>query len=58
ILSKSALFPTVSSQIGLLFSPNDEFTLVAYGKIPLVTEVDNHDEIIRVIYLKKELEHK
>lgn len=67
--SKSALFPTVSSQIGFLrtalekgiadlFSPNDEFTLVARGKIPLVIEVDNRDEIIRIIQLKKELEHK
>ncbi|KAG0036351.1 hypothetical protein BGZ82_004349 [Podila clonocystis] len=67
--SKSIAFPTVSSQIGFLrtalekgladlFSPNDEFTLVARGKIPLVIEVDNRDEIIRIIQLKKELEHK
>ncbi|KFH63752.1 hypothetical protein MVEG_10445 [Podila verticillata NRRL 6337] len=67
--SKSTLFPTVSSQIGFLctaleksladlFSPNDKFTLVARGKIPLVIEVNNRDEIICIIQLKKELEHK
>ncbi|KAF9368892.1 hypothetical protein CPB97_004168, partial [Podila verticillata] len=41
-----------------LASPNDEFTLDARGKIPLVIEVDNGDEIIRIIQLKRELEHK
>ncbi|KAG0211955.1 hypothetical protein BGX28_007036 [Mortierella sp. GBA30] len=66
--AKSSLFPTISSQIGFLrsalekgitdiFAPNDEFTLVARGKIPLVVEVHNRDEIIRLIQLKKSLEH-
>ncbi|KAG9323212.1 hypothetical protein KVV02_007944 [Mortierella alpina] len=65
--AKSTLFPTVSSQIkylrtalekGLqdLFTPNDEITLVARGKIPIVIEVHNRDEIIRLIQLKKNLE--
>ncbi|KAF9190539.1 hypothetical protein BGZ51_008477 [Haplosporangium sp. Z 767] len=66
--SKSTLFPTVSSQIGFLrktlenahsglLSPTDDFTAVASGKIPLVIEVENRDEIIRLIQIKKELEH-
>ncbi|KAG0265074.1 hypothetical protein BG011_005477 [Mortierella polycephala] len=65
--SKSILFPTVSSQIGFLrkafenahsglLSPTDDFTTVANGKLPLVIEVENRDEIIRLIQLKKELE--
>ncbi|KAI1291569.1 hypothetical protein EDD11_008850 [Mortierella claussenii] len=65
--SKSTLFPTVSSQIAFLraalekglsdlFRPNDEFTLAARGKIPLVIEVNNRDEIIRLIHLKKQLQ--
>ncbi|KAF9110482.1 hypothetical protein BGX27_006277 [Mortierella sp. AM989] len=66
--SKSKSFPTVSSQIrflrsalqkGLseLFHPNDEFALAATGKLPLVVEVENRDEIIRLIQLKKQLEY-
>ncbi|KAF9429712.1 hypothetical protein BGZ94_009739 [Podila epigama] len=67
--SKSALFSTVSSQIGFLrsalkkgiadlFAPNDDFTLVARGKIPLIVDVENRDEIIRIIQLKKDLEEE
>ncbi|KAF9367569.1 hypothetical protein CPB97_005567 [Podila verticillata] len=62
--SKSTLFPTIgilpTSLVRIvadLFSSNDEFTLVARGKIPLVIEVDNRHEIICIIQLK-ELEHK
>ncbi|KAF9110782.1 hypothetical protein BGX27_005894 [Mortierella sp. AM989] len=66
--SKSKSFPTVSSQIGFLrsalqkglselFHPNNEFALAATGKLPLVVEVENRDEIIRLIQLKKQLEH-
>ncbi|KAF8925052.1 hypothetical protein BGZ47_003511 [Haplosporangium gracile] len=63
--AKSVLFPTVSSQIAylrtslkkaLVSSTNEEFSLVVRGKLPLVIEVDNRDEIIRLIQLKKELE--
>ncbi|KAK3822422.1 MAG: hypothetical protein JOS17DRAFT_753523 [Linnemannia elongata] len=65
--SKSTLFPTVSSQIAYLrtnlkkalafpIPANEEFSLVVRGKLPLVIEVDNRDEIIRLIQLKKELE--
>ncbi|KAG0286257.1 hypothetical protein BGZ98_005156, partial [Dissophora globulifera] len=65
--SKSSLFPTVSSQIAFLrsslekglaelFHVENEFALAARGKIPLVIEVDNRDEIIRLIQLKKQLE--
>ncbi|KAF8928307.1 hypothetical protein BGZ58_009745 [Dissophora ornata] len=67
--SKSFLFPTVSSQIAFLrsalekglselFHPNDQFALAARGKIPLVIEVNNRDEIIRLIQLKKQLERE
>ncbi|KAF8971311.1 hypothetical protein BGZ46_010308 [Entomortierella lignicola] len=67
--SKSEAFPTVSSQIGFLrlalqkgltdiFHPTDEFAHVASGKLPLIVEVDNRDEIIRVIQLKKALERE
>ncbi|KAF9436290.1 hypothetical protein BGZ76_004354 [Entomortierella beljakovae] len=67
--SKSKLFPTISSQIGFLrsalrkglsdlFHPEDGFALAAAGKIPLVIEVENRDEIIRLIQLKKQLEHE
>ncbi|KAF9367719.1 hypothetical protein CPB97_005382 [Podila verticillata] len=58
--SKSALFPTIDflstalvKVVTDLFSPNGEFTLVARGKIPLVIEVDNRDEIICIIKLKE-----
>jgi len=65
--SKSALFPTVSSQIAFLrsalekglselFHPNEEFSLVTRGKIPLVVEVHNRDEILRLLQIKKQLE--
>lgn len=65
--AKSRAFPTVSSQIGFLrsalergvndLSPsNDEFALAARGKIPLVIEVYNRDEIVRIIQIKKDLE--
>ncbi|KAF9906005.1 hypothetical protein BX616_000828 [Lobosporangium transversale] len=65
--SKSTLFPTISSQIAFLRTsleksltdvllPTNEFSLAAHGKIPLVVEVDNRDEIIRLIQLKKDLE--
>ncbi|KAG0357111.1 hypothetical protein BC939DRAFT_526591 [Gamsiella multidivaricata] len=64
---KSTLFPTVSSQIAFLrtalkegisdlFHADNEFALAARGKIPLVIEVDNRDEIVRIIQLKKQLE--
>lgn len=65
--SKSTLFPTVSSQISYLrrtltkalLNPfGDEFSQVVQGKLPLVIEVDNRDEIIRLIQLKKELERE
>ncbi|KAF9920078.1 hypothetical protein FBU30_010136 [Linnemannia zychae] len=64
--AKSALFPTISSQIAYLrtnlkkalasSSSDDEFSRVVKGKLPLVIEVDNRDEIIRLIQIKKELE--
>ncbi|GJJ68433.1 hypothetical protein EMPS_00779 [Entomortierella parvispora] len=65
--SKSPLFPTVSSQISFLrsalekglselFHPNEEFSLVTRGKIPLVIEVHNRDEILRLLQIKKQLE--
>ncbi|KAF9578312.1 hypothetical protein BGW38_005953 [Lunasporangiospora selenospora] len=62
---KSELFPTVSSQIAFLRTLLDkalnahiesEYTPVINGKIPLVVEVNNRDEIIRVVELKKQLE--
>ncbi|KAF9175819.1 hypothetical protein BGX21_007047 [Mortierella sp. AD011] len=67
--AKSKSFPTVSSQIGFLrsalekglselFHPNDEFALAASGKLPLVIEVENRDEIVRLIQLKKHLERE
>jgi hypothetical protein len=64
--AKSSLFPTVSSQISFLrnslskglLGTNDEFALAARGKIPLVIEVENRDEIIRIIQLKKDLERQ
>ncbi|KAF9090759.1 hypothetical protein BGX29_011297 [Mortierella sp. GBA35] len=64
--SKSTLFPTVSSQIAYLrrklndaldSRDSSEFSLVVHGKLPLIIEVDNRDEIIRLIQLKKELEN-
>ncbi|KAF9364872.1 hypothetical protein BGX34_000099 [Mortierella sp. NVP85] len=66
--SKSTLFPTISSQIGFLrsslikglssvFDPYSEWAQVARGKLPLIVEVHNRDEIVRVIQIKKELEH-
>ncbi|KAG0048444.1 hypothetical protein BGZ83_006601 [Gryganskiella cystojenkinii] len=65
--AKSLLFPTISSQFAFLrsalekglselFHPNDEFSLVARGKIPLVVEIYNRDEILRLLQLKKQLE--
>jgi len=65
--AKSPLFPTISSQFAFLrsalekglselFHPNDEFSLVARGKIPLVVEIYNRDEILRLLQLKKQLE--
>ncbi|KAF9119605.1 hypothetical protein BGW39_000175 [Mortierella sp. 14UC] len=66
--SKSTLFPTVSSQIAYLrnalkkalngppVTANEEFVAVVHGKLPLVIEVDNRDEIIRLIQLKQDLE--
>ncbi|KAG0246247.1 hypothetical protein B0O80DRAFT_381283 [Mortierella sp. GBAus27b] len=68
--AKSKTFPTVSSQIAYLRSQlekglrddspssEDEFALVAHGKIPLVIEVHNRDEIIRIAQIKSELEQK
>ncbi|KAG0250403.1 hypothetical protein BG011_008365 [Mortierella polycephala] len=67
--SKSKLFPTISSQIAFLrssleqglrhvFESKDEFAQVARGVLPLIVEVHNRDEIIRLIQVKKELEHQ
>ncbi|ORZ13347.1 hypothetical protein BCR41DRAFT_381221 [Lobosporangium transversale] len=67
--SKSRLFPTVSSQIAFLrsslekgllnlFNPSHEFARVVKGNLPLVVEVHNRDEIVRLIQIKKELEHQ
>ncbi|KAF9979040.1 hypothetical protein BGZ73_007142 [Actinomortierella ambigua] len=55
-----SLFPTISSQIGFLRhnlrNPTvPEFKQVANGELPLIVEVENRDEIVRVIQLKKEL---
>ncbi|KAK3806525.1 MAG: hypothetical protein J3R72DRAFT_108273 [Linnemannia gamsii] len=65
--SKSIVFPTVSSQIAYLrnnlkmalagtLNSHEEFVAVVHGKLPLVIEVDNRDEIIRLIQLKQDLE--
>ncbi|KAG0197966.1 hypothetical protein BGX28_008557, partial [Mortierella sp. GBA30] len=66
--SKSELFPTVSSQIEFLRSalekglseifPGNEFDQVIRAQLPLIIEVHNRDEIIRLIQIKKELEHQ
>ncbi|CAO3572103.1 unnamed protein product [Mortierella alpina] len=66
--SKSKKFPTVSSQIAFLRSslekglskifPGNEFDQVVVGVLPLVVEVHNRDEIIRLIQVKKQLEHQ
>lgn len=64
--SKSTLFPTISSQIHFLrsslhkglsnvFNADDAFAQAARGR-PLVVEVHNRDEIIRVVQVKAELE--
>ncbi|KAF9997449.1 hypothetical protein BGZ65_006987 [Modicella reniformis] len=66
--SKSTLFPTISSQIQYLrsslikglsdaFNPKDQFAMVARGKMPLIVEVHNRDEIVRLIQVKEELQH-
>ncbi|KAF9156344.1 hypothetical protein DFQ26_009396 [Actinomortierella ambigua] len=54
------VFPTISSQIGFLrhnlrHPDVPEFKQVANGELPLVVEVENRDEIVRIIQLKKEL---
>ncbi|KAG0230274.1 hypothetical protein BGW42_001072 [Actinomortierella wolfii] len=54
------MFPTISSQIGFLRhnlrNPNvPEFKSVANGELPLIVEVENRDEIVRIIQLKNEL---
>ncbi|KAH7032291.1 hypothetical protein BKA57DRAFT_477771 [Linnemannia elongata] len=65
--SKSTLFPTISSQIHFLrsslhkglsdvFNTDDAFAQAARGSLPLVVEVYNRDEIIRVVQIKTELE--
>ncbi|KAF9178506.1 hypothetical protein BGZ50_007671 [Haplosporangium sp. Z 11] len=67
--SKSKLFPTVSSQIAFLrsslehglshaFEVKNEFAQVIRGVLPLIVEVHNRDEIIRLIQVKKELERQ
>ncbi|KAF8936533.1 hypothetical protein EDD21DRAFT_425833 [Dissophora ornata] len=67
--SKSSLFPTISSQIAFLRSsleeglgnilhPDSEFSLVVRGVIPLIVEVHNRDEIVRLIQIKEDLEHQ
>ncbi|KAF9905888.1 hypothetical protein EC991_001213 [Linnemannia zychae] len=65
--SKSVLFPTVSSQIQFLrsslekglskvFEADNSFAQAARGSRPLIVEVHNRDEIIRVVQIKTELE--
>ncbi|KAG0271151.1 hypothetical protein BGZ95_001087 [Linnemannia exigua] len=65
--SKSILFPTVSSQIQFLrsslekglshvFDSNNFFAQAARGSKPLIVEVHNRDEIIRIVQIKTELE--
>ncbi|KAF9126734.1 hypothetical protein BGW39_006421 [Mortierella sp. 14UC] len=65
--SKSVLFPTVSSQIQFLrsslekglskvFEADNSFAQAARGSRPLIVEVHNRDEIIRVVQIKIELE--
>ncbi|KAK3847094.1 MAG: hypothetical protein J3R72DRAFT_379101 [Linnemannia gamsii] len=67
--SKSVLFPTVSSQIQFLrsslekglsrvFDDNNFFAQAARGSKPLIVEVHNRDEIIRVVKIKTELENQ
>ncbi|KAG0207829.1 hypothetical protein BGX33_006607 [Mortierella sp. NVP41] len=67
--SKSKLFPTVSSQIQFLrtslhkglsnvFNPDDSFAQIARGKRPLIVEVHNRDEIVRILKVKAELEQQ
>lgn len=63
---KSTLFPSISSQIGYLRdslesallsnSPANHFAQVVKGQLPLVIDVENRDEMIRLIQLKKDLE--
>ncbi|KAF9926009.1 hypothetical protein FBU30_004302 [Linnemannia zychae] len=65
--SKSTLFPTVSSQIHFLrtalrkglsdaFNPEDAFAQATRGTRPLIVEVHNRDEMIRIVQIKSELE--
>ncbi|KAF9388150.1 hypothetical protein CPB97_001526 [Podila verticillata] len=63
---KSTLFPSISSQIGYLrdslesallsHSTPNHFAQVVRGQLPLVIEVENRDEMIRLIQMKKDLE--
>ncbi|KAF9366937.1 hypothetical protein BGX34_000058 [Mortierella sp. NVP85] len=65
--TKSKTFPTVSSQLAFLRNSlerafnqlddsDDDFALAARGKLHLVIDVHNRDEIVRIIQIKKELE--
>ncbi|KAF9426206.1 hypothetical protein BGZ94_006821 [Podila epigama] len=67
---KSQLFPSISSQIGYLrdsleralhnapssASSLDHFAQVVKGQLPLVVNVENRDEMIRLVQMKKDLE--
>ncbi|KAF9582989.1 hypothetical protein BGW38_010464 [Lunasporangiospora selenospora] len=66
--AKSKLFPTISSQIAFLrkklndalnrvFEQDDPFALAVRGSLPLVVEVYNRDEMVRLVQVKRDLEH-
>ncbi|KAG0345655.1 hypothetical protein BG004_003359 [Podila humilis] len=68
---KSTLFPSISSQIGYvrneletalalpLHTPSSShFAKVVRGELPLIAHVENRDEMIRLIEMKRELENQ